>query len=209
MTAGIIALIAAICGVVLTVLICVLVLPESRYNRLNGFFKTLHNIFNFKSLLIESIMKVAYVLATTYCICYGFFALFMVETYYDYHYSYYGGYYEESTEWVGWQGLIILVLGPIIIRLAYEAVMMFILLVKNTMQINNRLKNKFDDEIPENTQPNNVPQYNVPQYNVPQYEGSQYNMPQYGAPQDYAYQPSFNNEQQVVPSDSYAGANNQ
>jgi hypothetical protein len=33
-----------------------------------------------------------------------------------------------------------MLLGPVVIRLVYEAIMMGILLVKNVMQINNKLK---------------------------------------------------------------------
>ena len=43
-------------------------------------------------------------------------------------------------EYVGARGLLMMILGPIIIRLAYEFIMMFILLVKNVIQINNKLK---------------------------------------------------------------------
>ena len=38
-------------------------------------------------------------------------------------------------------GIGIIIVGPIAVRLAYEGVMMFILLVKNVIEINNKMKN--------------------------------------------------------------------
>ena len=65
--------------------------------------------------------------------------LFAVERWY----SYYSGY---RYEWVGYYGLIMMILGPIAIRIVYEFIMMAILLVKNVIQINNKLKNQNDGE---------------------------------------------------------------
>ena len=43
-------------------------------------------------------------------------------------------------------GLLLLVVGPVVVRLVYEGTMMFIILVKNTMQINNRLRNNMSEK---------------------------------------------------------------
>ncbi|MBR6594423.1 MAG: hypothetical protein IKK83_04500 [Clostridia bacterium] len=142
MSYGIVAILGFISALVCTILVCIFVLPEKKRPSLNGFFKGLHDIFNFKQLLIEKILKFCYVFATLSSILTGFFMLFSVETYYDY--SYYG--ITEHTSWVGYRGLLVMLLGPIVIRLIFEASMMFILLVKNVIQINGKLKSRNDSE---------------------------------------------------------------
>ena len=49
---------------------------------------------------------------------------------------------EINVEWAGGYGLLLIVFGPIIVRIIYEALVMFVLLVKNTIQINNKLKSQ-------------------------------------------------------------------
>ncbi len=54
--------------------------------------------------------------------------------------SYYG-----SRSFAG-QGLLTMLLGPIIIRIFFEFMMLTILLVKNVIEINNKLKNQNGDK---------------------------------------------------------------
>jgi drug/metabolite transporter (DMT)-like permease len=54
--------------------------------------------------------------------------------------------YWGDIEWAGGYGLLLAILGPVVLRLFFEASMMFILLVKNTISINNKLKNQNKDE---------------------------------------------------------------
>lgn len=105
-------------GLALTILLYVLVFPESRKASLNGFFTFIKDFFDMKYLLIEKILKFIYVLNTMTVISVGFFLLF------------------GRTFLVG---LLMIVFGPIIQRLLYESVMLGILLVKNTMDINNKM----------------------------------------------------------------------
>lgn len=105
-------------GLTLTILLYVLVFPESRKASLNGFFTFIKDFFDMKYLLIEKILKFIYVLNTMTVISVGFFLLF------------------GRTFLVG---LLMIVFGPIIQRLLYESVMLAILLVKNTMDINNKM----------------------------------------------------------------------
>lgn len=121
-------------GLVLTILLYAMVFPESRKNTLNGFFTFVRNFFDMKYLIIEKIMKFLYVFETMAVICVGFFLLFG-ETFVI--------------------GLSLMVVGPILFRLLYEGQMIFILLVKNTMDINNKIEgkgktkgNQFDGSIP-------------------------------------------------------------
>ena len=121
-------------GIVAAILLCVFVVPESKGQSLSGFLLALHNIFNFKDLLLEKIVKVLYALATCICVFIGFFMIFARNDYY---------YHSESTFL---QGVLIMVLGPIIIRVTYELLMMTILLVKNVVSINNKLTVAQKDE---------------------------------------------------------------
>ena len=112
-----------------TILLFVLVIPEKKRDELNGFFKFLHDLFNFKFLVLEKILKFLYVFSTIACIGIGFFLLFS---------GYYGYYYRQS---LFLPGLLLMILGPIFMRIIYEFMMMAILLVQNTISINRKLKN--------------------------------------------------------------------
>lgn len=115
-------IIAAILAIAASVLTFIYILPESKRPKLNGFFKKIADIFNFKSLLIEKIIKFTYVLVTLFTILYGFFMLFM----------------QTFGQSLALAGILVMILGPIAIRLAYEMTMMFIILLKNVIEINNK-----------------------------------------------------------------------
>lgn len=130
-------ILAAVAAVVCTVLILVFITPEKKRAGLNKFFKFLHDLFNFNFLIIEKILKVLYILATTFVVALGFFMLFGVAKV-DL------AFYERST-YLGGYGILVMILGPIVVRLAYELIMMAILLVKNVIQINRKLPDKGDN----------------------------------------------------------------
>lgn len=121
---------------VIAAMICiyVLIMPEGKYRTLNPFCRWLSDLFNFRSLWLESIIKFFYILSTVACVIFGFFMLFSVVDYY----------YGSSS--LALPGLLLLVVGPVVVRLVYEGTMMFIILVKNTMQINNRLRNNMSEK---------------------------------------------------------------
>ncbi len=133
---GVLVVLGVVFAIAATVLLAIFVLPEGKRAALPKFFQILHDIFNFKDLLIEKILKILYVFSTMYCVLGGFFMLFSfvrMPDFYGYGYSF---------RWTGWSGLLFMVLGPIVCRLAYEGLMMFILLVKNTIEINKKLSCK-------------------------------------------------------------------
>ena len=112
-------------ALVLTILMYVLVLPESRRSSLNGFFRSLADIFNFKSLLLEKILKFLYVFSTLSILAFGILLfLFTLPS----------GYPSQCLT-----GLLTAVLGPVALRIVYELLMMGILLVKNVIEINKKL----------------------------------------------------------------------
>ena len=122
--ATIIGIIAGIAGVVLAY---IFIVPEDKRSKLNGFGKFVHDLANFKFLIIEKILQALYIFLTIFTIVYGFFLLFSVEKVWG------------QTIWNGWVGLIFMLVGPISVRLMFEFSMMFIILVKNTTQINTKL----------------------------------------------------------------------
>ena len=95
-------IIAIVFSIVATVLAYVFVVPEKKYGQLNKFGKFLHNVVNFKSLIIEKILQAMYIFATAFIILMGFFMLFWVEEY--------------SDTWLGGYGILLMLFGPIVVR---------------------------------------------------------------------------------------------
>lgn len=116
---GIIALIIAIVGAILTYFLFVKAKEEPK----NNFLKWLKDFLSFKTMWIEPILKVVYYFATIFIMLYSFsfFAL--------------GGY-----------GVLMFfvsfICGPIVIRVIYEATMMFIMIWRNTRDIAENTKKK-------------------------------------------------------------------
>jgi len=119
-------ILALLAAIVLVILLYVLVLPKSKDGKLNGFFQWVHNYFHMKKLYIESVLRFFFILNTMFWLCFGFFMMF-------------AGKPPIIT------GLMIMVVSFIVNRLLFEFNMMIILLVKNTMEINNKLNNKGGD----------------------------------------------------------------
>ena len=126
--------VAMILGLILgfggTVVSLILITPDKKRAKLNGFLRFLHDLFNFKFLFIEKVLQFLYILLTLSTVGYGFFLLFSVERW---------GWHTTS---LAGTGILTMILGPIFIRIIYEFMMMLVLLVKNTIQINNKLKNQ-------------------------------------------------------------------
>lgn len=132
-TGGTFAIVSILLAIVATVLAFVFIVPEKRRETLNAFGRFLHDTLNFKYLIIEKILQALYIFATAYTILAGFFMLFQSTP--DYGFGY-GG------TWLGGYGILIMILGPIVIRLIYELLMMTVILVKNVISINTKLKNQ-------------------------------------------------------------------
>ena len=125
-------ILSIILALVATVLAFIFIVPEKKLGKLNKFGKFIHNTLNFKYLIVEKILQALYIFFTAYVILEGFFMLFVVD------------------RWSGWQGLtgiLTMILGPIAIRLVFEFTMMVIVLIKNVIQINNRLAGKDSADI--------------------------------------------------------------
>ncbi|MCI5977289.1 MAG: zinc ribbon domain-containing protein, partial [Clostridiales bacterium] len=85
----------------------------------------------FKYLIVEKILQALYIFFTADMIILGFFMLFAAPK------DFYG-----DRHWLGGYGIMIMILGPIVIRLVYELLMMAVLLLKNVISINNKLRNQ-------------------------------------------------------------------
>ena len=120
---------AIILALAATIAAYIFIIPESKRNKLNGFCKWLHDFLNLKKLWIESVLRFLYVFDTALIIIAGFFTMFSSFL----------------------AGLLMMVLGPIAFRLIFEGIFMFILLVKNVIEMNNRLKGNQDDIFASNT----------------------------------------------------------
>lgn len=127
-------IIGIVLAVAATVFICVRVLPKKYDGRLNSkFLQFLHDFFNFKTFYIEALTKFIFVLLTCLCIFVGFLLMFGKFEYY----GYFGMTFTQSTFLYG---LGIMLLGPLVLRVTYEFVMMAILLVQNVNDINRKMK---------------------------------------------------------------------
>ena len=80
----------------------------------------LKDLLDFKTMLIEPILKIVYIIATVFTILFSFGLI--------------------SLNFVSF--LLVLILGPIIIRIIYELMMINIMIWKNTKEINDNVKVK-------------------------------------------------------------------
>lgn len=181
---------AVIISIILTILLAILVVPEKRRNGLPKFFQVIHDICNFKGLLLEKVLKILYIFSTINVMLTGIFTWFS------------GGYNFGMTFLTG---LLILVLGPILVRLAYEFLMLFVLIVKNVIQINNKLNGRSDNPFANNIDLNQFKNSNAPEqnYTSPYAQPVQPIQPEQPMQQDYYqqqpvvqnnYQPQQNND---------------
>ena len=116
--APILTTIGVIAGLVIGILVCVLVLPVKRRGELNPFFRKIHDFVQFKYLWIESIIKVLYIITTCVVTLVGVLLLFGPTFFY---------------------GLLLILLGVVGNRLLYEGVLIIVLILRNTQQINDKM----------------------------------------------------------------------
>lgn len=116
---GTLGIIAILLAIIATIVICIVIMPKKKRPQLTGFALKLHDIVNFKSLIIEKILKVLYVFSTCSVILIGIFSIFSGTNFFA--------------------CLVIIVVGPFIVRLIYEGLMLVIVAVQNIIEINNKL----------------------------------------------------------------------
>lgn len=131
----VVSIICFILAIIAVIVLCFYVLPEKKDGKLSPFFQYVHEICNLKKLYIGIILKVLYVLATCIFIFTGI-GLIVVSLISPS--NGYGGY--SFVNFPFFYGLVIMVIGPIIARVSYELLMLFVRLVKNTTEIRKRLE---------------------------------------------------------------------
>lgn len=139
-TVGFAITLGAVLTIVVTILAYIYIIPAKKRDSLNPLGQFIHDIFNFKFLIIEKILRFLYVLCTIACVCVGLSMIFGFTAYESYYSK------KVYTEWFGIYGILLAVVGPFAVRLAYEGLMMFLLLVRNVMEINAKLKNQTGTE---------------------------------------------------------------
>ena len=127
-----ISILAGILAIAATVLAFVFILSKKGRASQNPFVKFLVNVCDFRSLIIEKILKALYIFFTSFTILYGFLGIFN-----------FGSYNYGATLL---QSLLTLILGPIAIRIFYELIMLAVLAVKNIIQINTKLSKLTGDD---------------------------------------------------------------
>lgn len=108
---------AIIFSIIAILALYIFVLPVKKRKKLPKFLRGLHDFFRMKKLFLESVIRFLYIAFTVFSLVFGIFMLFSVPL----------------------VGLTMIFIYPIFIRLIFEGLMLGILLVKNVMEINNRL----------------------------------------------------------------------
>ena len=111
-------IVGLILAAVATVLAYLFIIPDKARAKLPRFFRAIHDLINFRTMIIESVIKLLYVFCSLGCIIVGILLLF------------------SSTVWIG---LLVLIAGPLVLRVIYELIMLFVILVQNTISINRKL----------------------------------------------------------------------
>ncbi len=129
-------LLSVIATIALTVLAYIFIVPKSKCAKLGKIGEFLHDLVSFNFLIIEKFLQFIYIVLTLAALAFGFFMLFS--------FSIYKGSYGTFSTWAAGYGILMIIFGPIVIRMVYECIMLSLILVKNVIQINNKIKS--DDE---------------------------------------------------------------
>ena len=127
---GVFSIIAVILSIAAVVAAFIFIVPQKKREKLNLAGRIVHDILNFRFLILEKVCQAAYIFLTAFLIIAGFFLLFAAP---------WSGCYGRRL-WLGGYGLLLMILGPIVVRLIFEFLMMALLLVKNVISINNKLR---------------------------------------------------------------------
>ena len=148
--------VSLLAAIAVTVLLCIKVIPAKKDGTFQKpIMQQTHDFFNFKKLYVESILKVIYAFCTIFAFVSGILTavlgnfIFFISRIIDwadmgeYARRYVDGFWSDTfVDMLGifFGGILAAILIPVILRITYELVMMFVLLVKNTIEINNKLK---------------------------------------------------------------------
>lgn len=125
-TDKIVTIIALVLAAAAVVLSFIFFMSAKKRDKLPKGLKILHDICNSNLFFVELILKAAYIFFTVYYVIYGFVNVFTTDA---------------------WDGFKIMILNPIKIRLYFEFGKLAILLVKNVISINKKLKAQDAEEV--------------------------------------------------------------
>jgi hypothetical protein len=94
-------------------------LSPKNENKFTGFTGWLYGFLHFKKLLLESLLKILYVVTAIFITLFSFYLLFAASF---------------------WTFLGMLVIGNVVWRIAYEFMLLIIVISRNTSDINRKLK---------------------------------------------------------------------
>lgn len=121
-SAGVLGILAL--AVTFTALLLVLVLPKEKDGHLPAVFQMLHDLFTPKVLVIEKLLQVLYVFLTCLTVLYGIVIFF-------------NGFFTGIGNLV--LGLLVLAVGPLVLRVLYELLLLLVMHVKTVREIQHKL----------------------------------------------------------------------
>ena len=125
-TGKVVTIISLVLAAAAVVLAFIFFMSAKKRDKLPKGLKVLHDICNSNLFFVELILKAAYIFFTVYYVIYGFVNVFTTDA---------------------WDGFKIMLLNPIKIRLYFEFGKLAILLVKNVISINKKLKAQDGEDI--------------------------------------------------------------
>ena len=117
-------------AVALTALLVVLVLPKEKDGHLPSVFQMLYDLFSPKTLVMEKLLQILYVFLTCLAVLYGIVVFFS---------GFFSGFQNLAL------GLVILAVGPILLRVGYELILLLVMQVKTTREIHQKLTQRRGD----------------------------------------------------------------
>ena len=120
-------------AVALTALLVVLVLPKEKDGHLPSVFQMLYDLFSPKTLVMEKLLQILYVFLTCLAVLYGIVVFFS---------GFFSGFQNLAL------GLVILAVGPILLRVGYELILLLVMQVKTTREIHQKLTQMTEERGP-------------------------------------------------------------
>ena len=144
MTYSTMSAIALVLSIIATVLGIIFFIPKKNREKMGGFGKKVHDFVNFKVLFVDYVLKGFYIFTTVFTFIAGFLTMFTLKTTYR-------SVYDSTSIMTKTEpttsfsienvitGFLIMILGPIIVRIVYELIMLAVIGVRNVIEINKKM----------------------------------------------------------------------
>ena len=151
MSASVASALTVVLAIIVTIVGVIFFVPKKNRDKFGKGFAKIHDFVNFKTFIVDYVLKALYILATAMCIFGGFFTIFTVKTTYTTTGTMFNqtsqAHTSLSADNIG-TGILIMILGPIIVRLFYELIMLAVVGVKNVIEINKKMPEVEEPEAP-------------------------------------------------------------